>query len=230
MQQGMVFQVARLLGRARAGQQLGAAHGNHLDRQAQLGMQARIVAAAIADGQVEIVAVEVDGVVGGGDLEIDRGVIFHEAVHARDEPFDGKGRRHVDLERRQVLAVQALCGVGQLLECLLHTRQVCHAGRGQHQRLGLAQEQLHAEAFLQRLDLVADGGRRDVQLVGRPREAEMPGRNLESSQRIQRGHLSRHAGLSNGSQKQGIEKAGQDGYAPGPGRGPNRWTTPSQPD
>jgi hypothetical protein len=46
--------------------------------------------------------------------------------------------------------------------------------------------QLHAEIGLQRLDLVADRGGRDVQLLGGGVEAEMAGGGLEGAQRVER--------------------------------------------
>ena len=55
---------------------------------------------------------------------------------------------------------------------------------------GTAQEQRRAEPFLQRRDLVADGGWGNAELVGSALEAAVSRGDLESAQGVQRRHLS----------------------------------------
>jgi hypothetical protein len=49
-----------------------------------------------------------------------------------------------------------------------------------------------AQVLFQRLDLVADGRRRDEQFVRRLGEARVPGGDLERPQRVQRGKIAGH--------------------------------------
>ncbi len=195
VQQHVVLEVGRRAQRMLALHQRRAADREHLDRQAQLGVQARVDAAAVAHRHVEVLAREVDHVLGGRYLEVDVGVGLHEAAHARDQPLDREGRRQVDLERGRALRLaQLLRRVHHLLEGFLDARQVGLAGGGERKRLGVAHEQRDAEVLLERLDLVAHGRGRDEELVGRAREAQVPRRDLEGTQRIERGNGARHGG------------------------------------
>jgi len=76
--------------------------------------------------------------------------------------------------------------LGQLVEALAERRQGRLAGIGQAQCPGQAAEQGHLEEVLERFDLVADRGRRDVQLGGGLGEAEEARGRLESAQGVQR--------------------------------------------
>ena len=64
---------------------------------------------------------------------------------------------------------------------------------GELDRAGASVEQLEAQQVLQSADLVAERGRRDVQLLGGLGEAQMPSRGLEGPQRIQ-GRQGAHLG------------------------------------
>ena len=56
---------------------------------------------------------------------------------------------------------------------------------GQAQCAWLAHEQRHAEDFLELLDLVTDGGRRDEQTLGGSPKTRALGRDAESAQATQ---------------------------------------------
>ena len=69
--------------------------------------------------------------------------------------------------------------LGELIEALTEHRQGRLAGLGEAQRPGQTVEQRHLEQFLERLDLVANRGGRDVQLGRRLGEAEVLAGRLE---------------------------------------------------
>jgi hypothetical protein len=120
-------------------------------------------------------------------------VRLHEAAHARNEPLHREGGRQVDLERGRALRLaQALRGVDDLLEGLLDAGEVRLARRGERERLGVAHEQRDAQVLFERLDLVAHGRGRHEELVGCAREAQVPRRDLEGPQRIERRDGTRH--------------------------------------
>jgi hypothetical protein len=75
--------------------------------------------------------------------------------------------------------------LGQLVEALNERRQGCLAGIGQAQRPGQPAEQGYPEQFFQRLDLMADRGRRDVQFGRRLGEAEVAGGRFEGPESVQ---------------------------------------------
>ena len=66
------------------------------------------------------------------------------------------------------------------------------AGRRERDRAHVPFEQLEAEQILQPADLVAQGARRHVQLLGGLGQAEVARRSLESAQGIERRHRLMH--------------------------------------
>src|SRR5262249_31301518 len=66
------------------------------------------------------------------------------------------------------------------------------AGLRDNEALVLAIEQLDAELFLQRLDLMADGALCQAQLFGRAREAAVAGGSLERPEGIEYGKATTH--------------------------------------
>ena len=70
----------------------------------------------------------------------------------------------------------------ELVEGAAHRRHQQLTFIGQQQAPVQPPEQPHPERFFEGPDLVADGGLRDVQLVGRAREAEMASRRFERAQ------------------------------------------------
>ncbi|MNL32526.1 hypothetical protein D3C87_1543840 [compost metagenome] len=64
-------------------------------------------------------------------------------------------------------------GVAQQVKCLPHLRRQPGPHYAQLNLPRLAQKQCRAQALLQQLDLVADGGLGHAQFLGSPGEAEM---------------------------------------------------------
>ena len=72
-------------------------------------------------------------------------------------------------------------------------RQIGLSVVGEQQRAVQAAEQLAPQMLLQGLDLVADGGLGDVQLLCGTGEAQMACGSLEGAQGVQRGQASDHS-------------------------------------
>jgi hypothetical protein len=90
------------------------------------------------------------------------------------------------------MGAQQVDGFGQLVETVPQGGQGGLAGLGQPEGPGQAVEQGHLEQFLERLDLVADRGRRDVQLGRRLGEAEVPAGRFEGPESVQGRERSSH--------------------------------------
>ena len=166
----------------------GAAYREHFDRQAQLRMHPRIDTSSVANVDVIVVARKVDGLRRRRHLEVDLGMLLQKALHSRDQPLDDERGRNVHLECLRISArMQLARRLGQLPERLFDGGKVCLPRLRQHQRVRLPVKQLHAEAFLERLDLVANCGGSDEQLLGRSREAQVLCCDGECSQRIEGG-------------------------------------------
>jgi len=196
MQQGVMTQVVGAQQGRGPCQQRRAAHGRHLHRQAQFGMQARVVTAPVAHFDIHIVALEVGHVLGRRYAQVDIRMPGHEALHAGDQPFHRERRRQIELERlRLPFALHPVGGLHQLAESLLDARQIGLARAGQDEGFGVAHEQGDPKIVLQHLDLVADGRRGDAQLLGRARKAEMARGDLEGAQRVQRRDGTGHEGF-----------------------------------
>ena len=174
--------------------ELGTAHREHRVLHERVDLEPGVVPQAVADAHVRVVAAEVDQPVRGRDLDIDLRVALAEARQARQEPLGGQGVGDAHGQRPGVLVgaqapgrrVDSVEGRGQ-------GRQVELAGVGQHEPPVQAPEQLHAERLLQGLDLMADRGLGDVELLGRLGERQVPGRGLEGAQGVERGQASGHA-------------------------------------
>ena len=83
--------------------------------------------------------------------------------------------------------VEAGDRVADMAEAGLQAGIELAAGGGQRNRPHLALEQFDAEQFLEPANLMAERARRDVQLSGRARQAEMARGRLEGAQSGQRG-------------------------------------------
>ena len=111
-----------------------------------------------------------------------------EPGQARQQPLGGQRVGDADDEPARVLVgAQARGGGIHGVERPGQGRQVELAGVGQHQAPVQAPEQLPVERRLQRLDLMADRGLGDEQLLGRLGERQVPGGGLEGAQGIERG-------------------------------------------
>ena len=129
-------------------------------------------AGAQADANVHAVADEVGVADAGGDAGLDIGVLRQEAVEARHQPLGGQAGRGAD---HQDAVLPAAAEPVQRLADRLEAR--LHAGKDEARRLGeldgtgAAVEQLEAQDLLQPADLMAERGRRHVQLLRRLGEA-----------------------------------------------------------
>ena len=74
----------------------------------------------------------------------------------------------------------------QPIECISDEWEVFLAGVGELESARVAHEQLHAEAGLQHIHLVADRALRLIEFFGRSSEAQGPGRGFEGPQGAQR--------------------------------------------
>jgi hypothetical protein len=194
--QGKARQVLDLLKRNRARPQAWVADREQRLPEQPLGPEARPVAAAVADLQVGIGLAELEAVDGRGQAQADARVLGEELPQTGHQPEVGE--RGADPDRdgpAAPAAEQLLRPGGQVVERPAQDRQVALAGVGEDERAGLAGEEPGAQPVLQVLDLLADGGRRDAQLLGRLGEAGMPRRRLEGAQPVQGGKTPPHSTL-----------------------------------
>ena len=125
--------------------------------------------------------------------DLDLRVAREEAVETRQQPELGEGRYHRDLQLARDLAGDgAAYRPAEMLEAARQFRQHGAAGVGQQQPACQSLEQLDAQLLLERLHLMADGSRGDVQLVGRLDEAQVACGRLERPQAPQRWQSNRH--------------------------------------
>jgi hypothetical protein len=78
---------------------------------------------------------------------------------------------------------------GELIEDLRQARLIAAARRCQHEPIGLALEQRHAETLLEKLHHPADRSRRDMQFVGGLGKAFGASGRLERTDPIEEGQL-----------------------------------------
>ena len=110
-----------------------------------------------------------------------------EAVQARRQPAQREGRDQADVERAGVgLAADPFQRVGHAVESVAQVGQKRLALAGDLEAAWAAHEQRDAQPLLQGFHLMADGGLRDVQLLGGMGEARVTGGGLEGAQGVQR--------------------------------------------
>ena len=130
--------------------------------------------------QVELGIVDHEG-------DLDLGIEVEELADARGQPSRAERHRRGDLERplRPVLRFgdQAF-GHRQLGEHLARRAEQQLALLGQDQAAGMAVKQRHAEAFLERADLPADGGLAEVQRFAGMGEAARLGDGVKHPQLV----------------------------------------------
>ena len=189
-------QVLGLLERRLVLKQGRAADRHHLLVQQELRAQVRIAAPAVADADVDLVAVEIDQPDRGGDPGVDVGLGLAKTLDPGHQPLGGEGGGGRDRDQAAGLQVPDPGDPGgQVVEAVAQVRQGRLAGLGQPDRPLAALEQGHAQIVLQALDLMADGGGGHVQLLRRLGEAEMAGGGLEGAQGVERRQSARHGGL-----------------------------------
>src|SRR5262249_13214308 len=150
-------------------------------------LQAGVGSVAMANGEVDVLAREVDVLHGRADSQINLRMGLGETAQAMDKPLRREVRRGADGERAAPLALQqALGSVADAVEGAAHDQGMGATRLGDHQPLSLAIEQLQAEFGLECLDLMAHRALGDAEFLGRAREALVPGRGFESLERIER--------------------------------------------
>ena len=186
VQQGVVAQIVGLAQGVVAAQERRAA-----DRRVDLAEQAvdlhpLVAAGAVAQRHVGVVARQIDAPVGAVDADLDVRMPDAETLESGHQPHGAERGADAD-GQHPALAVGAhlLDPLGQLVEALAERRQGRLAGIGEAQRPGQAAEQGYLEQLFERLDLVADRGRRDVQLGRRLGEAEVPADRFEGPESVQ---------------------------------------------
>ena len=187
MQEDMVAELIGMAQPVLAFEQPRAAHRHDAFAEQLLHDEAGIAPAAIADRDVDIAGREVDELHGGGDPHVDLGIGRLKAVEARQQPFAGEGRR--DAHRQHAAppdAADPRHRGGDALERRADAGKADLGRVGQRQHPIGAVEQGDAEIGLEHLHLVADRGRRDVELVARPDEAQVTRCHLEAAERIER--------------------------------------------
>jgi hypothetical protein len=152
-------------------------------------------------GAVDIFAREVHALLARRHAHFDLGVLGLKAMQSRHQPAKGKGGDQTDVQGARIgLATDPLQRVGHAVESIAQVRQQRLAFAGDFQPTRAAHEQRHAEPFLERLHLMADGGLRDVKFFGGVSEACVAGGGFEGPERVQRqlrtAHL-RHSFIRN---------------------------------
>jgi len=186
-------QILRCPQRRTGAQQLWTARREDLVGEEQLDLEPRIFATAVADREVEVSHGQIDDFVGGGDPDIDIGVPLLKPVQAQDKPLGGKGRRcgHSQCPGI-VMRTQPLHRRLNAAKRFRQPRQQHLRRRGQLNRTVHAVEQHDAEVLLQRVDLMADRGRGDMQLVRSLAETQVPSCCLKCPKRRQRRKMTVH--------------------------------------
>ena len=105
---------------------------------------------------------------------------------------EARARRNDEVARLRLRSNQA-SGVGDESKRVLYLASVGSTCAGQNRPPRVSLKKLYAEKFLELLDLMADGRRRDRQLLGALRKASMTGGRFEGEQRLQGGRQSRRA-------------------------------------
>jgi hypothetical protein len=136
-------------------------------------------------GEIDLLAREVDVMVGRDDAQVDARMCFGKAAEAMHQPLCREIGRGGNCNDVGVAALGQPFGTsGDAVEGIAHNTEVIPAAAGQCQPLVLAIEQFQSERLLQRLDLMADRALRHVQFVRRAREALVACGSLERFQRI----------------------------------------------
>jgi hypothetical protein len=138
----------------------------------------------VANGEIDVLAREVDVMERRADPQINLRMGLGEAAQPMNEPLRREIRRGAHGERAAALALQQAFGsIADAVESVAHDHEIGAACLGDHQPLAFAIEQLQPELGLECFDLMADGALGDAQFLGRAREALVPGRGFESLER-----------------------------------------------
>ena len=164
-------------------QQPGAGHGGQLFAKQALCMRWYACRHGVAQGQVDVRRVQIDGGIGGIDADVDVRVLALKSLQPRDQPHgrkrgpgaDGHAfapRTLADDAHRRVHALQRGGDGAQQLG----------AGSAHFHRPRMAQKQGHAHLVFQRLDLAAHRGLGQGQLFGGSAKVQVPGHGHKGAQ------------------------------------------------
>jgi hypothetical protein len=145
------------------------------------------------NGDVDILAGEVDVMQGRAYPQIDGRVLLGKPAQPMHQPFGRKIRRRAHGEHAGVLAAQQSLGaVGDAVERIPHGRQIAAARLGNDEPLPLPIEELEPELGFEGFDLVAHRALGDAKLIRRAREAFMACGGFECLKGIQRRQAAWH--------------------------------------
>jgi hypothetical protein len=147
-----------------------------------------------ADGDVDVVPVEIAEFVGDVEAQLDSRMDGAEPLDAPHQPARGELRvgRHLQHCRAARQPARLRRGPAEQVESLDRRVDEQPSGLGQPDRTAGAVEEHDAQLLLDLLDLIADGGRRQAELVGGAREIEMPPRRFQRPQRTRPGQRPAH--------------------------------------
>ena len=182
----VMAQIGRRAQRRPVLQQARAARREHLVLQQPLDLEPGIIPGAVADRDVEIALNQIDDLVGRGNPHIDLDMGLLEPVQAHHQPFGGEGGRSGDRQGPGIVmgAQPAHRGMDAGKGFAEAGQQDARRG-GQLDRAVEAVKQPDPEILLERVDLMADRGRRHAEFVGGFAEAHQPGGRLKRAQRAQ---------------------------------------------
>ncbi len=132
-------------------------------------LQPAPAAAALAQRGMKALALQVDDVLRGVQLDADVGVLVAPAAHARQQPALRERRQQGDADallfvaRRRRRSPQSIV---ELRQRRLHRAQQRSARGVEHDAAAAAIEQRKTDLLFEQLDLLADGAVRQVQGVG----------------------------------------------------------------
>ena len=179
--------IGRLAQPAAPGQQFWTAHREQLFRAELDRVEARPVAVAMADREIDFLAREVDMMQGCRHAQVDVCVRFGKMPEPVHQPLGGEIRRRADGQDAGILPFEQPLGAERdPVQRIADDGQIVAARFGDDEALAFTVEQLDGELGFERLDLMADRSLRHAKLVGRPRETLMPRGGLEGLQGIER--------------------------------------------
>jgi len=156
-------------------------------------VQPRRGTVAVANGEIDVLAREIDVLRRGAYAQVDLRMRFGEATQAMDQPLGCEVRRGGDGERATALTLQQTFGAaGNAIERVAHDGEVGAARLGDDEPLPLAVEQLYAQLALKRLHLMAHRALSDAELFSGAGETLVARRCLEGFQGVERRQSARH--------------------------------------
>lgn len=146
----------------------------------------------MTQAEIDIVMARIDQPVGRLDMQFQFGIGCGEVPEPRHQPTAGQRSGGTDLERAAPARIAERCpGAVDALEAVEQGLQQAAAGPGQLHGAILPFEQFLAQAFLQQLDLLADGAWRHMQRLGSRLHAAQAagfGKGAQRQERKRRGH------------------------------------------